>query len=682
MHTVSINFHDENQNIAIDFPAGESLNFEFQNAPNFGERVLTIGENMDDVPLVESVGIESIRVSDDMLRNIPEGILCRYNLWQRDGGRLNLIAEGRLVRRSSLAPASETTRLVAGPRGPLLFIDGDSVMQNIPGTRVFLEQLVGHKYRFSEGYLGAIGGDSARAIFESVPEILPKINRGNSVVLVGPIGANQTAQDDEFEEIITYLDAIFASYLSAGAKIVAVPTLLDGQGVTAQDDKKIALANWVNAYGDGGMVEYLGRIYSVPAHEHFFPVPVTNFDRDAMKSDVSHPNASGARYLAEEISGVLLSLVDQDVFADENALNLLGESGAFGGSRAASATGVTGTIPLNWNVNRTEGTSDWSCGYDTDGCFEVSVMDAATDSTLAVTLPDVSVDVVAGDIVNFIAEIELRSGATGMRTIGVSGQGSSIMTLDPDWAISPGVYNIRTRDEAYADSQSTQSFQVLIRVTAGATATIKLRRSMAFHVENQPVDDLVIPSTGEFGWNTDLNSGTPLQLNYSQGDRTVTASASIIGLRHVRGATAYNGKSYFEFHVGADVLGVGLGTNDVTALSGGAFGTGRCFWSGSLFFHSSGNHAMGAALNENDVVQMAVDVDLKAIWVRKNNSGDWNNDPLADPSAGLGGLLIDGMIGDIYAYAGVQPVAGASVTLNEDSTTQSFSAPTGFGASA
>jgi|GEM_PF-4987830 len=678
MHTVSISFHDENQNIAIDFPAGESLNFEFQNAPDIGERVLTIGENMDDVPLVESVGIENIRVSDDVLRNIPEGKLCRYNLWQREGGRLNLIAEGRFVRRSSLAPVTETTRLVAGTRGPLLFIDGDSVMQNIPGTRVFLEQIVGHKYRFPEGYLGAVGGDSARAIFESTSEILSKIKRGNSVVLVGPIGANQTSDDDDFEEIITYLDAIFASYLSAGAKVVALPTLLDGLGVTAQDEKKTALADWVNAYGVGGEVEHLGRIYSVLKHDNFFPVPVANFDRDAMKSDVSHPNAFGARYLAEAISGVLMSLVDQDVFADENTLNLLGDSGSFGGSRVVSASGVAGTIPVSWNVTRTEGTSEWLCGYDSEGCFEVSVVDAATDSTLAVKLPDVSVDAEAGDIVNFIAEIELKNGATGMRSIGVSGQGSSVMTLDPDWAISPGVYNIRTRDEAYTASQSTQSFQVLIRVAAGASATVKLRRSMAFHVENQPLDEVILPPVGELGWNSELNSGTPLEMAYSQDARTVTASASISGLRHALGATAYDSKLYVEFRVGADVLGVGLGTSDVTALSGGAFGTGRCFWSGSLFFHSGGNQGMGAALNENDVVQMAVDVNANAIWVRKNNLGDWNNDPLADPTAGMGGLPIDGMVGDIFAYTGLQPVAGASVTLNEESTDQSFGAPTGF----
>lgn len=682
MHSISLNFHDPEKLSSIEFPAGEALEIKFQNPPDHGERVLTIGLDTGVDPLLEVSGGGRVLVTADRLTVLPEGKICKYNLWQRDAENLDLIAEGRLVRRTSLAPASFSTRLQANSDSPLLFIDGDSVMQNIPGTRVFLEQLLGHKYRFCDGYLGAVGGHSARAIYESAPEILSRIVPDRSVVLVGPVGANQTADDDDFKEITTYLDALFASYLSAGAKVVAVPTLLDGMGLTQQDEKKTALADWVQAYGSGGTVQYQDQTIAVSAHENFYSVSIEGFDRETMKSDVSHPNALGSRYLANAISSVLLGLVDHDVFSNEGVVNLLADQNRFIGSRVASAVGVQGAIPLHWEVNRTEGITDWHCGFDDQGCFEISVQNAASDSTLVITLPDVSVDAVVGDIINFITRTELLNGATGVRSIGVAGQGSSIMTLDPEWAIDPGVYNIRTRDEPYVEDRSAQDFQVFVRVAAGATANVKFIQAAAFHIETiaqSEVDPVVAEAAG---WDVNVNTQSPLELTYSEDTRTVTATASISGLRHALGAEALEGRRYFETVIGPDVLGVGIGTGDVTAVSGGGFGVGRSFWSGNLFFHSGGNHAMGATLVDGDIVQIAVDVEAKLIWVRRNDAGDWNNDPLADPSAGLGGLAITDMVGDLYAYAGLQAVPGGEVILDFNATNQTFNAPLGFSASA
>jgi hypothetical protein len=678
MHIQTFDFHNSDESPSIEFPAGETLRLEFLNTPEDGERVFTVGLETSAGPLIEGTGDQFLTVSSDVLDTVPENKICKYNLWQRAGAQLDLIAEGRLIRRGSIEPQRPSTRLTAGPTSPMLLIDGDSVMQNIPGTRVFLEQMIGHKYRFPVGYLGALGGDSAQAIYESAPAMLSKIERGKTVVLVGPVGANQTTADDTFAEITTYLDAIFASYLSAGAKVVAVPTLLDGMGVTTQDAKKTALADWVSAYGTGGTVDYDGEAYMVPAHDQFFAVDVTGFDRDTMKDDVSHPNALGSAFLAEAISTVLLNLVDGDVFAETEDVNLLGAGRDFAGSRPATATGVAGTIPAHWDAIRSEGTAQWQCDYAEDGCFTISIDAAVSDSTLTLSMPAVEVNAVEGDVVSFLAEVELMPGATGLKSIGVSAQGASLMTLNPDWAMAPGVYQLRTHDLAYTSAQADQNFQIITRVAAGASLTVTFKRASAFHVGNFDTSAPVPAPSGTATWEASINTALPEQLVYSMNDRTVAATSAIDGIRNTRGAEALTGKRYFECVLGDGVLGVGVGTSAVTALSGGSFGVGRAFWSGSVFFYTGGNVGMGAALVSGDVVQIAVDVDARLIWARRNGAGDWNNSATADPATGAGGLDILGLIGDLYAYGGVNASVGASVTLSGTSEVFVFAAPTGF----
>ena len=178
-------------------------------------------------------------------------------------------------------------------------------------------------------------------------------------MLVGPVGANQTPDDDSFQEITSYLDNIYSALLDAGAWVVAVPTLLDGMGIVNQDAEKTALADWVRAYAGGGSVRYEGADFNVEGHERFLAVDTSGFDRDVMKSDVSHPNAAGARFLSAAIADVLLPLVDDDGF-DAGIENLLGTAASFAGTRPATGLGVTGDIPTQWDVARSHGSDTWS----------------------------------------------------------------------------------------------------------------------------------------------------------------------------------------------------------------------------------------------------------------------------------------------------------------------------------
>ena len=402
------------------------------------------------------------------------------------------------------------------------------------------------------------------------------------------------------------------------------------------------------------------------------------------------------------------------------------------------------------------------CEFDTAGSFELSVSDAAGDGTCVVSLPNVQVGVEAGDILNFLVELEIVEGATGLKSVGLVGAGSTITTMNPDWALASGTYFLRTRDDASAADAITQGFQIYVHVASGASLTIRFKRATAFIAGNtagqlsfagtpetdvdqgaaymftpsvaggQPpyafdlaggalpaglalnatsgeisgaptqvgvqkgialrvrdalgatdvlphfTIDVSAPAASLANWDSSINTTAPEQLAYADQDRQVLATADINGIRHTRGSQVLSGKRYFECTLGPNALGVGIATDGLTAVSGGGFGTGRCFWSGSVLFHSGGSQGMGGALAGGDRVQIAVDVDAQLIWVRRNGAGDWNNTVAADPTTGAGGRDISGMSGDLYAYAGLNNHTDASVILHGTADRLTYVAPTGF----
>ena len=121
---------------------------------------------------------------------------------------------------------------------------------------------------------------------------------------------------------------------------------------------------------------------------------------------------------------------------------------------------------------------------------------------------------------------------------------------------------------------------------------------------------------------------------------------------------------------------IGIGDFDI-AIGGGTSGTTRAGWLASNVVYTGGNQAMGGALALNDRVQIAVDLDARLIWVRRNEVGDWNNTSGADPSTGTGGLSIANLDTNIIPVAGFGTNDAATLALTP--AQWAYTAPSGFG---
>jgi hypothetical protein len=174
--------------------------------------------------------------------------------------------------------------------------------------------------------------------------------------------------------------------------------------------------------------------------------------------------------------------------------------------------------------------------------------------------------------------------------------------------------------------------------------------------------------------------GTPAQIAYSDSDRVFAATADIGGIRFSRGVDELAGKRYFEFTTATTGGFFGISTSAVTVTTGGTNGVVRSYWTGSQLFRTGGTTAMGTSVSDIDRVQIAVDVDAQLIWVRKNNAGNWNNTVGADPETGTGGQSISGMVGPLYAFAGIPNNVAAAITLHGTADRFAYSAPAGFSA--
>jgi hypothetical protein len=75
---------------------------------------------------------------------------------------------------------------------------------------------------------------------------------------------------------------------------------------------------------------------------------------------------------------------------------------------------------------------------------------------------------------------------------------------------------------------------------------------------------------------------------------------------------------------------------------------------------------------------LCIDLDNRMIWGRQNG-GNWNNDPAADPATNIGGFSIAAVTGDIYAAAS-SVNAGDTITANFGATGFTYAIPAGFAA--
>ena len=163
-------------------------------------------------------------------------------------------------------------------------------------------------------------------------------------------------------------------------------------------------------------------------------------------------------------------------------------------------------------------------------------------------------------------------------------------------------------------------------------------------------------------------------------DSNLTAAHNFAsGTYYVRGKpTSSTGKKYFEgLIVGTSTpTFFGIGDFDI-AIGGGTAGTTRAGWSAANIQFTGGNQAAGGSLILGDRVQVAVDLDARLLWMRRNDTGNWNNIIGADPATGVSGLSIANLDALVIPVAGFG--IGDAVTLALTTAQWVYTAPSGFG---
>ncbi|MFK7752142.1 MAG: hypothetical protein AB8B51_06295 [Sedimentitalea sp.] len=178
-----------------------------------------------------------------------------------------------------------------------------------------------------------------------------------------------------------------------------------------------------------------------------------------------------------------------------------------------------------------------------------------------------------------------------------------------------------------------------------------------------------VPVAAQPSWDTTFE---PNNVTYSENDLLATNTAN--SAKYVRGTPVLSsGKQYFEIQEVGNLLTIGLGS-PATPPAGGSTGTFRCGWVGSNLQYSGGSQSMGGTVANGDIIQFAVDLDAQVMWMRKNGSGNWNNQATADPTTGAGGVTISGLGSAILPLAGMGNGHSARIAT----TVFSYSAPSGF----
>lgn len=384
--------------------------------------------------------------------------------------------------------------LTAAVDAPLLLIDGDSIM-DYNATRLVLEHYVGGQFRKPEGYNQARAGDSTQQILDGVQNVTNLIEPGKTVVVVGPTGANQSIGSSTFAEISAQQQQIYDTYLAAGAIVVAIPTL-PNTDAAGNPDENDALLAWVYAHEHGGTVSYDGTDYTVTARTDFYALDIGTPDRGqagtaaygagdfnpyTMKNDQTHPNGEGSRYLAEKLATALDTLVISDIFA-EIGTNLLGADATFGGSQAATKTGITGVIPSGWDVSRSGSSTTWDCNKDGNDNLVATVTGAGNNSSLSLAV-DVTLNGTVGDVFDMVTEVEVTGAANGFKGLRIIAEDGTDTPGDADFYPGRSTLTLRSTSHPLTTPQTTKTFTLQALVEPGATVTLTFKRAAVFYVE-------------------------------------------------------------------------------------------------------------------------------------------------------------------------------------------------------
>lgn len=205
------------------------------------------------------------------------------------------------------------------------------------------------------------------------------------------------------------------------------------------------------------------------------------------------------------------------------------------------------------------------------------------------------------------------------------------------------------------------------------------------------------PPTGFLPWITDvqgdnsdkgfidftLGSRSSTNFTASNAQRTLTKTTTSGTQQFWSALFKTKGKVYVEFSTSGDWY-VLSNTNNRVGISsmrdlaaGGETGVASVYADGRIRINSTTVLATIGAFGATDVIGMAVDIDNKLIWFRRNN-GNWNNDPTANPATGTGGFSFpwDHVAPKFSLYSGS---GSTGITINGGQDAYAFSPPSGFG---
>jgi|AntRauTorckE5430_2_1112549.scaffolds.fasta_scaffold05988_3 hypothetical protein len=175
------------------------------------------------------------------------------------------------------------------------------------------------------------------------------------------------------------------------------------------------------------------------------------------------------------------------------------------------------------------------------------------------------------------------------------------------------------------------------------------------------------------GWDTTFQTGF---ITYSNnGGQANNTAGAIRYARSAQGQTT--GKRMFQINTIGTLSFAGIA--DVNLPVGGGSssinGTERVGWLFGNVVSSGSNVPMGEGVNTADTVQIAVDLDARLLWIKKESVSVWNNNASANPATGVGGVSIANMPVSVLPVAGLASGPENGAILNLSPATR----PAGFG---
>jgi hypothetical protein len=180
---------------------------------------------------------------------------------------------------------------------------------------------------------------------------------------------------------------------------------------------------------------------------------------------------------------------------------------------------------------------------------------------------------------------------------------------------------------------------------------------------------------------------TVTAVTLSGGNLTATHNntSTNSGARSVSVKTA--GKYYFEVTIGPqhgnnDCIGIVLSTGTYTDVLTNAVNMLVTYIAQGGLIYTNGSNSgrnLGGSATTGDVICVAIDLDNRKGWFRKNGSF-WNGQPSGeDPATGLGGAVImAGSLGPMVGFGGSGTAINDAMTANFGATAFTGAVPSGF----